>query len=65
LFTAAIGQPSATRYKQSPSSVTVQCETDQARSRVIHRHSGRESCVWQQGSTFPEDNRKGSNCTDW
>ena len=31
---------------------TIQCEIDQARSRAIHSHDGRESCIWQQGSTL-------------
>jgi len=35
---AGIGPPSATRDNQSPSSVALQCETDQARSRTIHNH---------------------------
>ena len=35
---AAIGPPSATRDNQSPLSVALQCETDQARSRTIHNH---------------------------
>jgi len=30
----------------------VPCETDQAMSRAIHSHGGRESRVWQQGSTL-------------
>jgi len=35
---ADIGPPSAMRNNQSPSSVAVQCETDQARSPTIHNH---------------------------
>jgi len=38
LFTAGIGRPSATGCVHSPSSVTAQCETDQARSRAMHSH---------------------------
>jgi len=52
-------------YKQSPSSVTVEFETDLARSRAIHITVDVKRVYGNKARYYAEDNRAESNCTHW